>query len=370
MEKELSKAVLLLEDGTIFYGKCAGKKGTSVGEICFNTGMTGYQEVFTDPSYYGQIVITTNVHIGNYGYNSNEVESNSMKISGLICKDFNLDNSRSNSNGNIKDYFEKENIFVISEVDTRSLVNYIRDKGAMNVLISSDTDNLDHLKNDLLKTPSMKGLDLSSFVSVDESYLLGNDKSKYRVAVYDFGVKKNILNCLEERDVFIKVFPYNTNPSEIFDWSPSGIFFSNGPGDPSSMKNVIGNIKTIIEKNIPVFGICLGHQLIALASGLKTYKMHNGHRGINHPVINLKTKRCEVTSQNHGFSIDEDSLFGKDNIEITHRNLNDNTIEGIKYINKPFFSVQYHPESSPGPQDSRYLFDQFIQNMKIFLGDD
>ena len=370
MEKELSKAVLLLEDGTIFYGKCAGKKGTSVGEICFNTGMTGYQEVFTDPSYYGQIVITTNVHIGNYGYNSNEVESNSMKISGLICKDFNLDNSRSNSNGNIKDYFEKENIFVISEVDTRSLVNYIRDKGAMNVLISSDTDNLDHLKNDLLKTPSMKGLDLSSFVSVDESYLLGNDKSKYRVAVYDFGVKKNILNCLEERDVFIKVFPYNTNPSEIFDWSPSGIFFSNGPGDPSSMKNVIGNIKTIIEKNIPVFGICLGHQLIALASGLKTYKMHNGHRGINHPVINLKTKRCEVTSQNHGFSIDEDSLFGKDNIKITHRNLNDNTIEGIKYINKPFFSVQYHPESSPGPQDSRYLFDQFIQNMKIFLGDD
>ena len=370
MEKELSKAVLLLEDGTIFYGKCAGKKGTSVGEICFNTGMTGYQEVFTDPSYYGQIVITTNVHIGNYGYNSKEVESNSMKISGLICKDFNLDNSRVNSNGNIKDYFEKENIFVISEVDTRSLVNYIRDKGVMNVLISSDVDKLDHLKNELLKTPSMKGLDLSSFVSVDESYLLGNEKSKYRVAVYDFGVKKNILNCLEERDVFIKVFPYNTNPSEIFDWNPSGIFFSNGPGDPSSMKNVINNIKTIIEKNIPVFGICLGHQLIALASGLKTYKMHNGHRGINHPVINLKTKRCEVTSQNHGFSIDEDSLFGKDNIEITHRNLNDNTIEGIKFVNKPFFSVQYHPESSPGPQDSRYLFDQFIQNMKIFLGNE
>ena len=226
MEKELSKAVLLLEDGTIFYGKCAGKKGTSVGEICFNTGMTGYQEVFTDPSYYGQVVITTNVHIGNYGYNSKEVESNSMKISGLICKDFNLDNSRVNSNGNIKDYFEKENIFVISEVDTRSLVNYIRDKGVMNVLISSDVDKLDHLKNELLKTPSMKGLDLSSFVSVDESYLLGNEKSKYRVAVYDFGVKKNILNCLEERDVFIKVFPYNTNPSEIFDWNPSGIFFS------------------------------------------------------------------------------------------------------------------------------------------------
>ena len=367
MKKELANAILLLEDGTIFYGKCAGKKGTSVGEICFNTGMTGYQEVFTDPSYYGQVVITTNVHIGNYGYNLNESESDSMKISGLICKDFNLDNSRSESDGNIKEYFEKENIFVISEVDTRSLVNYIRDKGVMNVLISSETKNIESLKSELKKAPSMKGLDLSSFVSVSKSYSIGKEDSKYRVAVYDFGVKKNIIRCLEERDVYMKVFPFDTDPKEIFDWNPTGIFFSNGPGDPSAMKSVIKNIEKILQKNIPVFGICLGHQLIALASGLKTYKMHNGHRGINHPVFNLKTKKCEVTSQNHGFSIDESSLEDKNNIIVTHRNLNDDTIEGIMFTDKPIFSVQYHPESSPGPQDSRYLFDQFIINMDNFL---
>ncbi len=367
MKKELANAILILEDGTVFYGKCAGKTGTSFGEICFNTGMTGYQEVFTDPSYYGQVVITTNVHIGNYGYNLNEIESDSIKISGLICKDFNLDNSRYDSEGHIKEYFEKENIFVISEVDTRSLVNYIRDKGVMNVLISSYVNNVDSLKDQLSKAPSMKGLDLSSFVSVSESYTLGKENSKYRVAIYDFGIKKNIIRCLESRNVFMKIFPFDTDPKEIFDWNPTGIFFSNGPGDPASMTNVINNIKEVLETKIPVFGICLGHQLIALASGLKTYKMHNGHRGINHPVFNLKTKKCEVTSQNHGFSIDESSLDGKHNIIVTHRNLNDDTVEGIMFTDKPIFSVQYHPESSPGPQDSKYLFDQFISNMDNFL---
>ena len=367
MKNKLDNAILILEDGTIFYGKCAGKNGTSVGEICFNTGMTGYQEVFSDPSYYGQIVITTNVHIGNYGYNLNEDESDSMKISGLICKDFNLDNSRSDSDGNIKEYFEKENIFVISEVDTRSLVNYIRDKGVMNVLISSDIKNIESLKSKLKKAPKMSGLDLSSFVSVINSYNIGKKDSNYRVAVYDFGIKKNIIRCLEERGVYMKVFPFNTDPQEIFDWKPTGIFFSNGPGDPSAMKDVIKNIEVILQKNIPVFGICLGHQLIALASGLKTYKMHNGHRGINHPVFNLKTKKCEVTSQNHGFSIDESSLDAKSNIVVTHRNLNDGSVEGIMFTDKPVFSVQYHPESSPGPQDSRYLFDQFVFNMDKFL---
>jgi len=367
MKKELANAILILEDGTVFYGKCAGKTGTSFGEICFNTGMTGYQEVFTDPSYYGQVVITTNVHIGNYGYNLNEIESDSIKISGLICKDFNLDNSRYDSEGHIKEYFEKENIFVISEVDTRSLVNYIRDKGVMNVLISSYVNNVDSLKDQLSKAPSMKGLDLSSFVSVSESYTLGKENSKYRVAIYDFGIKKNIIRCLESRNVFMKIFPFDTDPKEIFDWNPTGIFFSNGPGDPASMTNVINNIKEVLDKKIPVFGICLGHQLIALASGLKTYKMHNGHRGINHPVFNLKTKKCEVTSQNHGFSIDESSLDGKNNIIVTHRNLNDDTVEGIMFTDKPIFSVQYHPESSPGPQDSKYLFDQFVSNMDNFL---
>ena len=368
MKKELADAILILEDGTVFYGKCAGKKGTSFGEICFNTGMTGYQEVFTDPSYYGQIVITTNVHIGNYGYNLNEIESDAMKISGLICKDFNLDNSRYDSEGDIKEYFEKENIFVISEVDTRSLVNYIRDKGVMNVLISSYVENIDSLKDELSKAPSMKGLDLSSFVSVTKSYTLGKENSKYRVAIYDFGIKKNIIRCLENRNVYIKVFPFDTDPKDVFDWNPTGIFFSNGPGDPAAMASVINSVKKILEKNIPIFGICLGHQLIALASGLKTYKMHNGHRGINHPVINLANRKCEVTSQNHGFSIDENSLIKNKKIEVTHRNLNDQTIEGIKFIDRPCFSVQFHPESSPGPHDSRYLFDQFLSNIKKFIG--
>ena len=362
----LKNSVLILEDGTIFYGKCAGKEGASVGEICFNTGMTGYQEVFTDPSYYGQIIVTTNVHIGNYGYKNNEKESDSMKISGLICKDFNIDDSRYASDGNLKEYFEKENMFVISEVDTRALVSHIRDRGVMNVLISSETNNIPALKKQLMKVPSMNGLELASFVSTPKTYQLGNSESKYKVAVLDFGIKKNILKCLEFLGIYIKVFPMSSKIEDIMNWNPSGIFLSNGPGDPASMKNSIINVKKIIDTKIPIFGICLGHQLIAIASGLKTYKMHNGHRGINHPVINLETKKCEVTSQNHGFSIDESSIIDNKNIIITHRNLNDDTIEGLKFIDRPCFSVQFHPESSPGPHDSRYLFNQFLDNIKTY----
>ena len=365
--KKLKKSVLILEDGTIFYGKCSGKEGTGLGEICFNTGMTGYQEVFTDPSYYGQVVVATNVHIGNYGYKISEIESDSMKISGLICKDFNIDDSRYNSDGNLQDYFEKENVFVISDIDTRSLVSYIRDKGVMNVLISSEIEDIQALKKKLSKVPSMNGLELASFVSTKEIYNIGDTSSKYKIAVIDFGIKSNILRCLESVGFYIKVFPMSTKIEDIMDWEPSGIFLSNGPGDPSSMHKTINNVKKMIDSNIPVFGICLGHQIIAIASGLKTYKMHNGHRGINHPVINLETKKCEVTSQNHGFSIEESSLINNKNIVITHRNLNDNTIEGLKFIDRPCFSVQFHPESSPGPHDSRYLFDQFLLNVKTYL---
>jgi carbamoyl-phosphate synthase small subunit len=370
IRKTLKKSVLILEDGTTFYGKCAGKEGVGVGEICFNTGMTGYQEVFTDPSYYGQVVVTTNVHIGNYGHKISEAESDSMKISGLICKDFNTNDSRYASNGDLKQYFEKENIFVISEIDTRALVSYIRDKGAMNVLISSEIGNIEDLKKRLNTVPSMNGLQLASFVSTKKTYELGNINSKYKIAVLDFGIKNNILKCLENVGFYIKVFPMSTKIQDIIDWGPSGIFLSNGPGDPASMKSVIQNVKKIIDSKIPLFGICLGHQLIAIASGLKTYKMHNGHRGINHPVINLETKKCEVTSQNHGFSIDESSLVDNKNIVVTHRNLNDQTIEGLKFIDRPCFSVQFHPESSPGPHDSRYLFDQFLNNIKDFVNNE
>ena len=362
-----NRAVLILEDGTTLFGKSAGYIGSSYGEICFNTGMTGYQEIFTDPSYYGQIMVTTNAHIGNYGYSNDEVESQSVKISGLVCKDFNFHNSRYGSFGDLQAYFEKEKIVCIYDVDTRALVRYIRNKGAMNAIIASNNLDIQDLKTKLAKVPSMEGLELSSFVSTKKAYTLGDEQSKYRVSVLDFGVKSSILKCLTERGVFIKVFPLNSSLTDIYDFQPTGIFLSNGPGDPSVMNKSISISQSILNRNVPVFGICLGHQLMALAGGLKTFKMHTGHRGINHPIINLKTKKCEVTSQNHGFSIDENSLLENKNIKITHRNLNDNSIEGIEFLDKKCFSVQYHPESSPGPHDSRYLFDQFVDNMNDYI---
>ena len=360
-------AVLILEDGTTLFGKSGGAKGIACGEICFNTGMTGYQEIFTDPSYYGQIMITTNVHIGNYGFSINEVESSTIKISALVCKDFNLHNSRLASDGNLKDYFIANNIVCIYDVDTRALVRHIRDKGAMNAIISSDILDLSELKDRLSTIPSMDGLELSSYVSTKSPYTLGDLQSKYRVGVLDFGIKKSILKCLEDRGVYLKVFPHDTKIEKLIDFNPTGIFLSNGPGDPSAMLNAINTTKKILNTNIPVFGICLGHQIIALASGLKTFKMHTGHRGINQPVINHLTGKSEVTSQNHGFSIEEISIKNRKDISITHRNLNDNSIEGIEFVEKNCFSVQYHPESSPGPHDSRYLFDKFLLNMNKFI---
>tara|TARA_B100001142_G_C14349095_1_gene661399 strand:+ start:170 stop:1285 length:1116 start_codon:yes stop_codon:yes gene_type:complete len=363
-------AVLILEDGTTLFGKSAGFRGISFGEICFNTGMTGYQEIFTDPSYYGQIMVTTNAHIGNYGYSNNEIESDSIKISGLVCKDFNFHNSRYSSVGDLQTYFENEKIVAIYDVDTRALVTHIRDKGAMNAVISTINLDVESLKIKLSKVPPMEGLELSSFVTAKKPYFLGSDNAIYRVAVLDFGVKKSILKCLEERGVFMQVFPLNTSLDKILAFNPTGIFLSNGPGDPGIMQESIAIVKSIINGEVPVFGICLGHQLIALAGGLKTFKMHNGHRGINHPIINLKTKKCEITSQNHGFVIDENSLHNNLNIKVTHRNLNDDSIEGIKFTDRRCFSVQYHPESSPGPHDSRYLFDEFILDMDVYIKED
>ena len=361
------RAVLVLADGTTLFGKSAGFKGTAVGEICFNTGMTGYQEIFTDPSYYGQIMVTTNAHIGNYGYSDKEIESESVKISGLVCKDFNFHNSRHASIGDLNDYFIKEKIICIYDLDTRALVRYIRDKGAMNAIMSSNFSNVESLKDELQTVPSMEGLELSSFVSTKKAYTVGDVKSNYRVSVLDLGVKKNILRCLESRGVYIKVFPMNSSLEDLLSFNPTGIFLSNGPGDPSVMLNSIALTKKILNQNIPTFGICLGHQIIALAGGLKTFKMHTGHRGINHPILNIETNKGEITSQNHGFSIDESSLLKNTHIKVTHRNLNDNSIEGIKFIDRLCFSVQYHPESSPGPHDSRYLFDNFVTNMDIYI---
>ena len=358
------EAILLLEDGSIFYGKSAGAKGTATGELCFNTGMTGYQEVFTDPSYYGQLMITTNAHIGNYGVYKEEVESDGMKIAGLICKNFNSGYSRPRADMSLQEYFEKENKVVISDVDTRSLVKHIRDKGAMNAIISNENLQIDSLREQLKVVPSMEGLELSSSVSTKESYFVGDEKSDIKIAVLDLGVKKNILRCLTDRGCYLKVFPMHSSYEEMKQWNPNGFFLSNGPGDPSAMPDVIEEVKKITNDGRAVFGICLGHQAIALSEGISTYKMHNGHRGINHPVQNLFTGRAEVTSQNHGFGISKKDITNNENVEITHINLNDETVEGIRILNKNCFSVQYHPESSPGPHDSRYLFDEFVNNIK------
>jgi carbamoyl-phosphate synthase small subunit len=357
-------AYLVLEDGKVFKGKAAGKIGTTTGEICFNTGMTGYQEIFTDPSYTGQIIVMANSHIGNYGIHPNEVESESIKISGMVCKKFNKGFSRISGSESLQNYFEKQGIVAISEVDTRAIVRYIRDKGAMNCIISSEIGDVESLINKVKEVPSMEGLELSSRVTCKTAYQIGNSNSNFRVALIDFGVKKNIIRSLVERDCLVKVFPMKSSFEEIMEFRPHGFQMSNGPGDPSVMKTEIELIKKIIETKIPVFGICLGHQLIALSQGLSTYKMHAGHRGINHPVKNLISGKCEITSQNHGFSVNADDIIKNPDVEITHVNLNDETIEGIRLKSKKVFSVQYHPEACPGPWDSRYLFDEFIENIK------
>jgi carbamoyl-phosphate synthase small subunit len=359
------KSYLVLEDGTVYEGKAIGKPGTAVGEICFNTSMTGYQEIFTDPSYFGQILVSTVSHIGNYGVAHEDTESDQVNISGLVCKKFTDKHfSRKSAYDSLQNYFESHKITGISDIDTRSLVRKIRSKGAMNAIISSEILDVDVLQKKVKEIPSMAGLELSSKVSTKEAYFLGDEKSLYKVAVLDLGVKRNILNCLTERGCYLKVFPFNTSAKDLLDWKPDGIMLSNGPGDPSAMTDVISQVAELCQQQIPIFGICLGHQILALANGLKTKKMHIGHRGSNHPVLNKKTNKGEITSQNHGFVVDKDLAEKNDAIEITHLHLNDDTVAGIKLKNKPIFSVQYHPEASAGPHDSRYLFDEFINNMK------
>lgn len=358
------KAIILLADGTIFHGKAIGRDGTAFGEVCFNTGMTGYQEVFTDPSYYGQLMVTTNAHIGNYGVNDEEVESDSIKIAGLICKNFSYNYSRDAATDSLESFFEKNNLFAISDVDTRALVSYIRDNGAMNAVISTEVDDIENLKKQLAHSPNMEGLELASKVSTKESYYFGDQNATYKIAALDIGIKKNILRNLAQRDAYIKVFPYNSSFEEMSAWNPDGYFLSNGPGDPEPLHQAQQVAKEIIKRDLPLFGICLGHQVIALANGVSTYKMHNGHRGINHPVKNVLTGKGEITSQNHGFAVNREEAEKNSELEITHLHLNDNTVAGLAMKNKNCFSVQYHPEASPGPHDSSYLFDQFIDNIK------
>ena len=362
--KTRKKAILILADGTKFYGKSIGTDGTSFGEICFNTGMTGYQEIFTDPSYYGQLMVTTNAHIGNYGVHKEDDQSDSIKISGLICKNFSYEFSRPLADISLQHYLIKNNLFGISDLDTRALVNYIRENGAMNAVISTEIQNEETLIKKLSEMPIMEGLELASKVSTKEPYFVGDPNAEYKVAAIDLGVKINILRHLSDRNIYVKVFPFDTTFEEMKRWQPDGFFISNGPGDPNPLYHPQKVAKEIIKQNLPLFGICLGHQIIALANGIPTYKMFNGHRGINHPVMNVKTGKGEITSQNHGFAVDKAIAESNKDFEVSHIHLNDQTVAGLRMKNKNCFSVQYHPEAGPGPSDANYLFDEFYQKIK------
>ncbi len=357
-------AILVLKDGTVHHGQAYGKIGTTSGEICFNTGMTGYQEVFTDPSYFGQVLIMNNVHIGNYGVKDGDVESDGVKIRGLIGRNLEEQFSRLQAKGSLEDYLKENQIVCIEGVDTRALVTHVRLKGAMNCIISSEILDINELKKQLSGVPDMDGLELASAVSTERTYEAGDPSSSVRIAVLDYGIKKNIIQCMIERGAFVKVFPAKTGLKVLKEFKPSGYFLSNGPGDPAAMEYAIDTVKDILKEEKPLFGICLGHQLLALAKGIPTFKMHHGHRGLNHPVKNLLTEKCEITTQNHGFGVDPSSVRNNEDMEVTHINLNDDSIEGIRLKNRPVFSVQYHPEATPGPHDSRYLFDEFIELIK------
>jgi carbamoyl-phosphate synthase small subunit len=359
------KALILLADGTVFYGKAVGdQEGTAFGEVCFNTGMTGYQEIFTDPSYFGQLMVTTNAHIGNYGAKEAEVESDGVKIAGLICKNFSYNYSRPDADFSLQEFLDANGLFAISDVDTRALVSYIRDNGAMNAVISTRVDELDALKEELSAIPSMEGLELASRVSAKKPYFEGDPGAKIRIAALDIGIKKNILRNLAKRGAYIQVFPHDTTFETMESWNPDGYFISNGPGDPEPLEDAVAAARKIIDSGKPLFGICLGHQVIARANGVSTYKMHHGHRGINHPVMNLLTGKGEITSQNHGFAINREETEAHPDLEITHVHLNDQTVAGIRMKDKKVFSVQYHPEASPGPHDAEYLFDQFFEQIR------
>ncbi len=356
-------AVLLLKDGRKFHGKSFGAEGETTGEVCFNTGMTGYQEILTDPSYCRQIVTMTSPHIGNYGVNDDDIESAQIQVAGFAVKEETVIPSNWQADRSVGYYLRDQGIVGIQGIDTRALTRHIRDKGAMNGIISTEDDDIKSLMKKLTKIPDMSGLDLAKDVSAKEKYdWSGNeDENQFKVAAIDFGIKYNILRLLDDHGCSITVFPAHVSSNDILDFNPDGVFLSNGPGDPAAVTYGIKTVRELLGKK-PIFGICLGHQILAIALGAKTFKLKFGHRGLNHPVKNLETNTIEITSQNHGFAVDLDSL--PDGIIPTHLNLNDNTSEGIQSKEFPAFSVQYHPESSPGPHDSRYLFEKFIGMMQ------
>jgi len=367
------KAILLLEDGTVFEGTSFGAKGQKCGEVVFNTSMTGYQEILTDPSYNEQIITMTYPLIGNYGTNQSDWESRKVFASGFIVKENCKTPSNWRNKDSLSDYLESNNVIGLEGIDTRKLVKHIRTQGAMKGIISSTDLNIDKLKKKLANYPGLVGRDIVKDVTVKKQYswdkavidvLNGNERKpekKYKVAAFDFGIKHNILRLLCTYGCDVQVVPADMSATEVLKQKPDGVFLSNGPGDPAPVSYAIETVKKLLGK-LPIFGICLGHQILSLALGGKTYKLKFGHRGANHPVKNLQTGKIEITSQNHGFCVDIDSLKNKD-IELTHLNLNDDNVEGIQCEKLAAFSVQYHPEASPGPHDADYLFKTFIELM-------
>ncbi|MDC3097689.1 glutamine-hydrolyzing carbamoyl-phosphate synthase small subunit [Candidatus Pelagibacter sp.] len=374
-------AILVLENKSVFKGIGLGYKGEATGEVCFNTSLTGYQEIISDPSYAGQIINFTFPHIGNVGTNEEDLESDIIWTRGVIFNSEITSPSNYRSLQNLDKWLKKNKIVGITGLDTRSLTNFIRDKGAPKGTISNNKNgkfNINKLINKSIKWPGLNGMDLAQEVTTNKTYIWKgyktwkknkgyekNKKKKFRVVAIDFGIKKNILRYFSDCNCEVKVVSCKENANNILNLKPHGIFLSNGPGDPAATgQYAIKVVKNLIKKNIPLFGICLGHQILALALDAKTKKMKLGHRGANHPVKNLITKKVEITSQNHGFEVVKESL--KKNTEITHLSLFDNSIEGIRLKNKPVFSVQYHPEANPGPQDSKYLFSNFIKDIKKY----
>jgi carbamoyl-phosphate synthase small subunit len=371
----LNPAVLALEDGSVFEGRSFGAPAERAGEVVFNTAITGYQEIFTDPSYAGQIVILTNPQIGNYGTSSEDNESARPYIEGLVVREFSPIASNWRSDELARTYLEKQNIPVVSEIDTRAVVRHLRTRGVMRGVLSAVETDGRKLVEKARSIPTMAGLDLASRVSTTSRYewTHGVDacspseqiprapEPRFHVVAYDFGIKQNILRRLAQVGCRTTVVPALTSAEDVLALHPDGVFLSNGPGDPEPLATQVGNIRKLMGK-VPIFGICLGHQLLGLACGGKTYKLKFGHRGANHPVINKITQRVEITSHNHGFAVDRDSLNPAD-VEITHMNLNDDTLEGFRHRRYPVFCVQYHPEAAPGPHDSHYLFDDFVKLM-------
>lgn len=357
------KAFLALSDGIVVEGRAIGITGTTGGEICFNTSMTGYQEIFTDPSYYGQLMMMTYPHIGNYGTMSRDDEAHRVMIAGLIVRSFSDHFSNPIADGSLQEYLVRNRLIGISGVDTRMLVRHIRNKGVMNAVISSEITDKDELVKKAQEWDSMEGLELATRVTRKEAQTVPAEGS-WKVAAFDYGIKQNIINSFVERGCTLRIFPAECSLEAVKEWGADGYFFSNGPGDPNASAHyALPVVEYAKSTGKPLFGICLGHQLMALSEEIPVKKMFVGHRGANQPVKNLNTGLVEITTQNHGFAVDETSMDSS-KAEITHMNLNDNTIEGLKFKHFPGMSVQYHPEASPGPHDSSYLFDQFLEMIR------